>query len=117
MPVLATATTPAELDAVSQNVREWWFEPHAITELPGGELQIPLTIASGLDVLAPTRWLRIRGVKSHRIAAAADIPAYDIDRLVYQPAARLLRIKTGIPLDFEIEIDALDIDVVEPSAV
>ena len=116
MPVLATATTPAELDAVSHNVREWWFEPHAITELPGGELQIPLTIASGLDVLAPTRWLRIRGVKAHHITPAADIPAYDIDCLVYQPANHLLRVRTGIPLDFEIEIDSLDVDVVEPSA-
>ena len=117
MPVLASATTPAELAAVSQHVREWWFEPHAITEQPAGELQIPLTIASGLDVLAPMRWLRIRGVKAHRITPAPDIPAYDIDRLVYQPAARLLRISTGIPLDFEIEIDTLDVDVVEPSAV
>ena len=117
MPVLATATTPAQLDAVSENVREWWFEPHSITEQPGGELQIPLTIASGLDVLVPTRWLRIRGVKTHRITPSADVPAYDIDRLIYQPTPRLLRIKTGIPLEFEIEVSELDVDVVEPSPV
>jgi len=117
MPVLAVATSAKDLDALSKKVREWWFEPSAITELPGGELQIALTIAAGLDVLIPTRWLRIRHVTSHHIAAAPHIPAYDIDRLVYQPANRELRIKTGIPVDFTIQVESLDVDVVEPSAV
>jgi hypothetical protein len=117
MPVVAAATTPAQLGAVSHAVHEWWFEPHAITEEPGGELQIPLTIASGLDVLVPTRWLRIRRVKAHRIAPTAGIPAYDIDRLIYQTTPSRLRISTGIALDFEVDVEALDVDVVEPSAV
>jgi hypothetical protein len=104
MPVLAAATTPAQLDAVSENVHEWWFEPHAITEEPGGELQIPLTIATGLEELAPTRWLRIRRVKAHRVKASAQVPAYDIDSLVYRSAKSQLQVKTGIPLDFEIDV-------------
>jgi len=117
MPVLAAAKSPKELDAVSKNVREWWFEPSGITKLPGGELQITLTIAAGLDILMPTRWLRIRHVKSHRIVPAPDIPAYDIERLVYQPATHQLRIQTGIKVDFTIDVESLDVDVVEPSAV
>jgi hypothetical protein len=117
MPVLAVATTPAELDSVSTHVREWWFEPPAITELPGGELRIPLTVATGLEVLVPMRWLRIRHVRSHRIVPSPDVPAYDIDRLVYQPAKHQLQIRTGIPLDFEIDVESLDVDVVEPSPV
>ena len=115
MPVLAAATTPAQLDSVSQSIREWWFEPRAITEEPGGELQIPLTIATGLEELAPTRWLRIRRVKAHRVKSSPQIPAYDIDCLLYQPATSQLRIRTGIPLDFEVDVEALDVDVVEES--
>lgn len=117
MPVLAVAKSAKELDAVSKNVREWWFEPSGITELPGGELQVALTIAAGLDVLIPTRWLRIRHVKSHRITPARDIPAYDIDRLVYDQAKQQLHVKTGIPVDFTINVDSLDVDILEPSAV
>jgi hypothetical protein len=115
MTVLAAATTLAQLDAVSQSVREWWFEPRAITEQPGGELQIPLSIASGLEELVPTRWLRIRRVKAHRVKASPQVPAYDIDALLYQPAKSQLQIRTGIPLDFEVDVDGLDVDVVEPS--
>lgn len=115
MPVLAIATSAAQLDEVSRNIHEWWFEPRAITECAGGELQVPLTTAAGLDVLIPTRWLRIRRVKAHRIAADASIPAYDIDRLDYQPATRQLRVRTGIPVDFQIDVEDLDVDVLEPS--
>jgi hypothetical protein len=115
MPVLAAATTPAQLDSVSQRVREWWFEPHAITEQPAGELQIPLSIASGMEELVPTRWLRIRRVTAHRVKASPQVPAYDIYELLYQPAKSQLQIRTGIPLDFEVDVEALDVDVVEPS--
>jgi hypothetical protein len=116
MPVLAVATSSAQLDEVSRRVCEWWFEPQAITELPGGELQIPLTIASGLAVLVPTRWLRIRRVKAHQITTSPDIPAYDIDRVLYEPAMQRLRVTTGIPVDFTIDVDGIDVDVIEPSA-
>lgn len=116
MPVLATATTPAQLDSVTHAVHEWWFEPRAVTELPGAELQIPLTIATGLAELAPRRWLRIRRVKGHRLDASPQIPAYDIDRLLYHPAKSQLQIRTGIPLVFEVDVDGLDVDVIEPSA-
>lgn len=115
MPILAAATTPAQLDSVSDAVREWWFEPRAVAELPGAELQIPLSIATGLAELAPMRWLRIRRVKAHRVNASPQIPAYDIDRLLYQPAKSQIEIRTGIPLVFEVDVEGLDVDVVEPS--
>ena len=115
MPVLAAATTPDQLDAVTREACEWWFEPRSITNSVPGGLQIPLSLATGLVERLPTRWLRIRHVKHHTLTPAPSAPAYDIDQLEYQPASHRLVIRTVVPLDFEIEVDALDVDVMEPS--
>ncbi len=62
-------------------------------------------------------FLKIYYVEKYVVRDTERVRLYDINELIYDPRARVLRITTGVPLEFVVRVTAFKVSAEETEAL
>jgi hypothetical protein len=120
MEIPLTISTPNELPCIVDALHDHWFDIDEIASDPVAHtLQIPFEsevqkswFSFGRPPKAPVKYLlTVRNVQQYQINDTQKIGRYDFNELLYDSDKGMIRVTTGIPLDFVIFVSNVDMSI------
>ena len=102
-------------------IRDGWLDADSISfDSEKAILRLRYLKSSGQSPFVNRLWfpamecfLIVRGVSSYSVKDDQKVRFYDIEALSYDPAAKRIRLKTGIPLEVSLVVVDLDLTIEE----
>jgi len=126
VPSETRVTNPRDLKTVTRRIHDHWFDVADVSNDSArrvlrvkfrrpsetGERTIRRVLFfRRVRVPVTEWWLEIRKVESHTIRETERIGRYDFNELQFSEPDRILSVKTGVPLVFQVVVSELDIAV------
>lgn len=105
-----------ELDRLLRLLHDRWFDVADVKfDRAAGTVTVPFLVASEPKPGAGMRdcWLRIRHVTHMELQESEGVGRYDLNDFWFESEAGRLQIRTGIPLRFELKVNALELEVLD----